>query len=83
LDYIHSQGVMHCDIKPHNVLINHSKRALKIVDFGLAEFYFPEKDYSLKVASMYYKAPELLLGSVRYDYTVDVWAAGMILAGMV
>jgi casein kinase II subunit alpha len=74
---------MHRDIKPHNVLINHPKRTLKIVDFGLAEFYFPEKDYSSKVASLYYKAPELLLGSVRYDYSVDIWAVGMILAGLV
>jgi casein kinase II subunit alpha len=74
---------MHRDIKPHNVLINHPKHTLKIVDFGLAEFYFPDKDYSSKVASMYYKAPELLLGSVKYDYAVDIWAAGMIIAGMV
>ena len=83
LNYIHSQGIMHRDIKPHNVLINHSKRTLKVVDFGLADFYFPDRDYSSKVASLYYKAPELLLGSVRYDYSVDVWAAGMILAGLV
>lgn len=74
---------MHRDIKPHNVLINHPKRILKIVDFGLADFYFPEKDYSSKVASLYYKAPELLLGSVRYDYSIDVWAAGIIMAGLV
>ena len=74
---------MHRDIKPQNVLIDHTKRTLKVVDFGLADFYFPEKDYSSKVASLYYKAPELLLGCVRSDYSVDVWAAGLILAGLV
>jgi serine/threonine protein kinase len=83
LDYIHSQGIMHRDIKPHNVLINHHKRSLKIVDFGLAEYYFPDKEYSSKVASLYYKAPEILLGSVKYDYRIDIWAVGMMLAGMV
>lgn len=74
---------MHRDIKPHNVLINHDKRTLKLIDFGLAEFYYPTREYSSKVASLYYKSPEILLGSVVYDYSIDIWAVGMILAGMV
>ena len=83
LDYMHSQGVMHRDIKPHNILIDHPHKSLKVIDFSLAELYYPEKEYSTKVASLYYKAPELLLGNVFYDYAVDIWAAGVILAGMV
>eukprot|EP00882_Tetradesmus_deserticola_P028749 GHRQ01032033.1.p1 GENE.GHRQ01032033.1~~GHRQ01032033.1.p1 ORF type:complete len:224 (+),score=71.81 GHRQ01032033.1:138-809(+) len=41
LDYTHSKGIMHRDIKPANVLIDHSKRQLKLIDWGLADFYFP------------------------------------------
>lgn len=57
LDYIHSQGIMHRDIKPFNVLINPKGKSLKITDFGLADFYFPQKDNNTHVASLYYKSP--------------------------
>ena len=74
---------MHRDIKPHNCLIDPNSKSLKIIDFGLSEFYFPFNENNAKVASMYYKAPELLFGNTQYDYRVDCWAAGLILAGMV
>lgn len=74
---------MHRDIKPFNVLINHNKKQLKIIDFGLSDYYFPSKENNPKVASTYYKAPELYFSNTQYDYRVDTWSAGMILAGMV
>jgi casein kinase II subunit alpha len=49
----------------------------------LAEFYHPNKEYNVRVASRYFKAPELLLDHRLYNYSLDVWSLGALLAGMV
>jgi len=41
LNYCHSQGIMHRDVKPHNIVIDHERHELRLIDWGLAEFYFP------------------------------------------
>ena len=56
---------------------------LKIIDWGLADYYLPNKEYNLKVASRYYKGPELLLNNKYYDYSLDMWSLGCMFAGMV
>ena len=51
LDYSHAHGIMHRDVKPHNVMIDHEKRRLRLIDWGLAEFYHPNQEYNVRVAS--------------------------------
>ncbi|EQC29921.1 CMGC/CK2 protein kinase [Saprolegnia diclina VS20] len=83
LDFCHANGIMHRDVKPHNVMIDHEKRQLRLIDFGLAEFYHPNREYNVRVASRYYKGPELLVDMQEYDYSLDMWSVGCVLAGMI
>jgi serine/threonine protein kinase len=77
------RGIMHRDVKPANMILNTKSNELTLLDWGLAEFYVPEKEYFVKVSTRPYKAPELLTGIKKYDYRMDVWSAGCILAAMV
>lgn len=55
LDYCHSQGIMHRDVKPHNIVIDHENRKLRLIDWGLAEFYH---------AGMYFRMPQTLISVI-------------------
>ena len=56
---------------------------LWLIDWGLAEFYHPGKEYNVRVASRYYKAPELLISLQDYDYSLDMFSAGCLIASLV
>lgn len=83
LDYCHSRGIMHRDVKPQNIIVNHHKKVLKLIDWGLAEFYHMGQDYNVRVASRYFKGPELLVDYNYYDYSLDIWSTGAMFASMV
>ena len=83
LDFCHSMGIMHRDVKPNNVMIDHAKRQLRVIDWGLAEFYHPGVEYNVRVASRYFKGPELLVDYQVYDYSLDMWSLGAMAASMI
>lgn len=83
LDFCHSMGIIHRDVKPHNIMIDHQTRKLRLIDWGLAEFYHPCQEYNVRVASRYFKGPELLLDYQMYDYSLDMWSLGCMFASMI
>ncbi|KAG6391228.1 hypothetical protein SASPL_148981 [Salvia splendens] len=97
LAYCHSHRVLHRDLKPQNLLIDRRTNALKLADFGLARaFGIPVRTFTHEslavdisnktdpeVVTLWYRAPEILLGSRHYSTPVDVWSVGCIFAEMV
>jgi len=82
LTYCHQRRIVHRDLKPQNLLID-KKGSLKIADFGLARpFCVPVRQYTHEVVTLWYRAPEILLGSATYSIPVDMWSAGCIFAEM-
>ena len=82
IEFIHKHKVLHRDLKPQNLLMNNG--ILKIADFGLARGYgIPVKNYTHEVVTLWYRPPDVLLGSKTYGTTVDMWSIGCIFAEMV
>lgn len=81
LEHCHSHGVMHRDIKCSNLLVN-NEGVLKIADFGLANFarYGRKQPLTSRVVTLWYRPPELLLGSTDYGPSIDMWSVGCVLA---
>ncbi|KAJ1416711.1 Serine/threonine-protein kinase, active site [Sesbania bispinosa] len=82
--YCHAHKILHRDLKPRNLLVDLSKMTVKLADFGLArEFADPDTLYTDKIATRWYRAPEILFDSRRYSTPVDLWSVGCIFGEMV
>lgn len=82
LDFIHTHDVIHCDIKPENIMVRlprspHDALVVKIIDFGLS--CFKHEILYLYIQSRYYRAPEVVLGAT-YTYKIDIWSFGCVVA---
>jgi len=84
LDYLHRSWIMHRDIKPSNILMG-ANAHVKIADFGLARIFrtpLRALHHDGPVVTVWYRAPELLLGAKVYTPAVDTWAVGCIMGEM-
>jgi cyclin-dependent kinase 12/13 len=83
LKYCHGQNVLHRDVKGANMLINNGG-VLKIADFGLSRDFTkdPQQRYTNKVVTLWYRPPELLLGTKNYRAAIDLWSVGIVFAEM-
>lgn len=80
--YCHANRILHRDLKPQNLLISRDGN-LKLADFGLARaFGIPVNTFSSEVVTLWYRPPDVLLGSRSYNTSIDTWSAGCVVAEM-
>ena len=82
LDYIHHKNIVHRDLKPENLLLGKGN-ILKIVDFGLSNYYDKEKLLSTPCGSPCYASPEMVCGNKYNGFLIDIWACGIIIFAMI
>ncbi|KAI1291905.1 Cyclin-dependent kinase 14 [Halotydeus destructor] len=82
LAYCHERRILHRDLKPQNLLISETGE-LKLADFGLARAKsVPSRTYSHEVVTLWYRPPDVLLGSTDYSTSLDIWGVGCIFVEM-
>ena len=86
LDYLHTEmNLAHRDIKGANILLS-AEGKVQITDFGLARILNPKNlkaNYTTRVVTLWYRAPELLLGFKNYSFAVDIWSMGCVFAELI
>jgi len=88
--FLQSKGVMHRDLKPQNIMVDHQQN-LKICDFGLSvsdqnryyNIFDLEEGDTHQIQTLWYRAPEILLGISKYSNSIDTWSIGCIIAEMI
>uniref|UniRef100_A0A914I737 Protein kinase domain-containing protein n=1 Tax=Globodera rostochiensis TaxID=31243 RepID=A0A914I737_GLORO len=81
--FCHQRRVLHRDLKPQNLLVDPEGQVIKLADFGLARAVgIPIRAYTHEVVTLWYRAPEVLLGAARYSTGIDIWSIGCIFAEM-
>uniref|UniRef100_A0A1I7S083 Protein kinase domain-containing protein n=2 Tax=Bursaphelenchus xylophilus TaxID=6326 RepID=A0A1I7S083_BURXY len=79
--YCHQRRIVHRDLKPQNLLVDVKTNTLKVADFGLARaIVIPVRAYTHEVVTLWYRSPEVLMGTPRYHMGVDTWSVGCIFA---
>jgi len=83
VDFCHRRRVMHRDLKPQNILVNTANRHMKLADFGLSRYFsYVHQQFTHEVITLWYRGPEILLGTKLYSFAVDIWSLGCIAAEM-
>lgn len=78
VEYLHSNWILHRDLKTSNLLMN-NRGQMKVADFGMARYYGdPPPKLTQLVVTLWYRAPELLLGAEKYGAEIDLWSVGCI-----
>ena len=81
---IHTNEILHRDLKPQNLLIDDKGEKIKLADFGLARSYgVPIRVLTHEVLTLWYRAPEILLGQKEYSTPVDIWSLGITILELV
>lgn len=83
LAFCHERKILHRDLKPQNLLIS-AEGHIKLADFGLARGYgIPVNAFSSEVVTLWYRPPDILLGSTSYTTSIDIWSVGCIMAELI
>ncbi|VUZ48433.1 unnamed protein product [Hymenolepis diminuta] len=83
LDACHSQNIIHGSVNPSNLRIDNNNKVLKLTEWENAEEHEDGNFYRTNFNSLYFQSPELILNFKKYDYSIDLWAAGCIIAGSI